>query len=115
MQKYEFVRPNFENIKATVANRKILCSHAREAMRDYSPVMTWLILGTDGYLYEVVEPQGQTFLILADGDEEIARTGSFYKAHGDGAVRDDWGQKFKTQKAYLSHLMGKDEYNRIFA
>lgn len=114
MQKFEFVRPSFENIKATVANRKALRSHAREAMRDYSPVMTWLVLDADGDLYEIVEPQGQTFLNLADGDEEIARTGSFYKAHGDGAVRDDWGQKFKSQKAYLNYLLGKDEYNRIF-
>lgn len=101
-------------INATTSNRKVLKSHAREALRDYSPVMTWLILDKDGNLYEIIEPQGQTYLNLADGDEEICRTGGFHKAHGDGAVRDDLGQKFKTQKAYLTYLLGKDDYDRIF-
>lgn len=99
-------------IKPTVANRKVLRSHAKEAMADYSPVMTWLVLDKDGDLFEIVEPQGQSCYV--GNDKVIATTGGFHKAHGDGAVRDELGQKFKTQKSYLIHLLGKDEYNQIF-
>ena len=99
-------------IKATVANRKVLRSHAKEAMADYSPAMSWLVLDDEGELFEIVEPQGQTFYV---GDEKvIASTGGFHKSCGEGAVTDEYGTKFKTQKAYLTDLLGEKEYNRIF-
>lgn len=100
-------------IKATVANRKVLRSHAKEAMRAYSPVMTWLLLDSNGELYEIIEPQGQTF--YCGSDKVIATTGGFYKAHGAGAAVDEYGEWYKTQKSYLSDLLGKAEYERIFA
>ena len=99
-------------IKATVANRKILRSHAKEAMADYSAVMTWLVLDNDGDLYQIVEPQGQTY--YTGNDEVIATTGGFYKSCGEGAVTDEYGNKYRTQKAYLTDLLGKTEYERIF-
>ncbi|MDR1889928.1 MAG: hypothetical protein LBQ81_11220 [Zoogloeaceae bacterium] len=99
-------------IKATAANRKELRAHAREAMADYSPVMTWLIVDEDGDLYTIEEPQGQTSYV--GGDEIIATTGGFYKAHGDGAARDQYGQKYRTQRDYLIALLGLAEYQRIF-
>ena len=99
-------------IKANVANRKVLRSHAKEAMADYSPVMTWLVLDNDGDLFEIVEPQGQTF--YTGDDEVIAATGGFHKSCGEGAATDEYGNKFKTQKAYLTDLLGEKEYNRIF-
>lgn len=99
-------------IKATIANRKALRAHAREALRDYSPVMTWLVLDSEGDLFEIVEPQGQTY--YTGKDTVIARTGSFAKAHGDGAARNEMGEKYTTQKSYLTDLLGQDDYNRIF-
>ena len=98
-------------IKATAANRKILRSHAKEAMADYSAVMTWLVL-EDGDLYEIINPQGQTF--YTGNDFIIATTGGFHKSCGEGAVTDEYGNKYKTQKSYLSALLGKTEYERIF-
>lgn len=102
-----------EMIKATAANRKLLRSHAKEALRDYSPLMTWLVLDDNGNLFEIVEPQGQTYYV--GNDEVIASTGSFHKAHGDGAACDKYGDKYKTQREYLIDLLGEDEYARIFA
>lgn len=99
-------------IKATPHNRKMLRKHAKEAMLDYSPIMTWLALDNNGDLYIEEEPQGQTFWVGTD--EVIAQTGSFYKYYGDGAVSDDQGNKYKTQRAYLIDLLGEIEYNRIF-
>lgn len=100
-------------INATASNRKTLRSHAREAMADYSSIMTWLTLDTDGNLREVVEPQGQSIYV---GDNEvIATTGSFYKAHGDGAALDNHGEKYTTQRRYLTDLLGADDYARIFS
>ena len=99
-------------IKATAANRKILRSHAKEAMADYSAVMTWLVLDNDGDLYQIVEPQGQTF--YTGNDEVITTTGGFHKSCGEGAAANEYGEKHKTQKAYLSDLLGKTEYERIF-
>ena len=63
-------------------------------------------------MYEIVEPQGQTY--YTGSDEVIATTGGFRKAHGDGAAVNGYGEKYKTQKAYLSDLLGKNEYERIF-
>lgn len=100
-------------IKATVANRKVLRSHTKEAMADYSPIMTWLLLDNDGDLYIISEPQGQTF--YAGHDFIVATTGCFQKAHGDGAVTDEFGDKYTSQKAYLKDLLGETEYNRIFS
>lgn len=99
-------------IKATAANRKVLRSHAREAMRDYSSVMTWLLLDDDGDLCELVEPQGQTF--YTGSDEVIATTGGFHKSCGEGAATNECGEKFKTQRDYLISLLGEAEYERIF-
>ena len=99
-------------IKATVANRKNLRLHAKEAMADYSAVMTWLVLDNDGDLYQIVEPQGQTY--YTGNDKVIATTGGFYKSYGVGAVTDEYGNKYRTQKAYLTDLLGKTEYERIF-
>ena len=99
-------------IKPTIASRKVLRSHAREAMRCYSPVMTWLLLDNNGDLYELVEAQGQTEYV--GSEKVIATTGGFYKAHGNGAVTNKYGQPYKTQKAYLIDLLGKSEYERIF-
>ena len=59
------------------------------------------------------EPQGQTCYV--GNDEVIASTGSFQKAHGDGAACDKYGDKYKTQREYLIDLLGEDEYARIFA
>ena len=102
-----------EMIKATAANRKVLRSHAKEALRDYSQVMTWLVLEDDGNLFEIVEPQGQTF--YTGNDEVVASTGGFRKAHGDGAERNEDGNKYKNQREYLIDLLGDAEYARIFA
>lgn len=99
-------------IKATVANRKVLREHAREALACYSPVMTWLVLDDNGDLYQIVEPQGQTF--YTGNDEIIATTGGFHKSCGEGAAVNEYGEKYKTQKAYLIGLLGKSEYDRIF-
>jgi len=99
---------NTPQIKATAANRKILREYAREALADYSPVMTWLLLSNNGDL----RIQGQTF--HAGCLDVVAETGGFLKAHGEGAARDNWGEKFKTQRAYLQYLLGDSEYQRIF-
>ena len=99
-------------INSTPKNRKALRSHAAEALRDYSPVMTWLLLDSDGDLREIEEPQGQSEYV--GRCEVIARTGSFYKAHGDGAARDECGDKYPTQRAYLMDLLGAADYTRIF-
>ena len=99
-------------INSTPANRKALREHAREALADYSAVMTWLILGPDGNLYELIDPQGQSEYVGAD--EVIATTGDFYKAHGDGAALDATGRKYKRQRDYLRDLLGASEYVRIF-
>lgn len=99
-------------IKNTVANRKALRAHAKEALRDYSPVMTWLILDDDGDLYEICEPQGQTY--YTGSDIVIAKTGGFAKAHGDGAARNENGEKYRTQRDYLMDLLGKNDYDRLF-
>lgn len=104
---------NMTNINATSANRRVLRDHAREALKDYSPVMTWLLLEADGSLYILEEPQGQSEYV--GGDKVIATTGGFYKAHGDGAATDDQGDKYRTQRAYLRDLLGDDEYDRIYA
>lgn len=99
-------------INNTIANRKALRAHAKEALRDYSPVMTWLVIEEDGSLYEICEPQGQTY--YRGSDYVFATTGGFHKAHGDGAARNDIGQKYRTQREYLKDLLGKEEYARIF-
>lgn len=101
-----------DKINATQANRKALREHAREAMEDYSRVMTWLLIDDDGDLYEITEPQGQSF--YSGSDTVLATTGDFYKAHGNGAACDQNGTKYKTQREYLSDLLGKTEYIRIF-
>ena len=80
-----------EMIKATAANRKVLRGHAKEALKDYSPVMTWLVLEEDGNLFEIVEPQGQTF--YTGNDEVVPSTGAFHKAHGEGAARNEDAKK----------------------
>lgn len=99
-------------IKNTVSNRKILRAHAKEAMLDYSPIMTWLVC-VDGDLHIVVEPQGQSFYCGAG--RVIGTTGSVYKAHGQGAETDEMGNRYKSQKAYLFDLLGSKVYNDIFA
>lgn len=99
-------------IANTVANRKALREHAREAMREYSPVMTWLILESDGNLYEICEPQGQTY--YTGRDIVVATTGGFAKSCGEGAARNDWGEKYRTQRDYLQDLLGKKDYDRLF-
>lgn len=99
-------------INATSTNRKVLRSHAKEALADFSNLMTWLLLDSEGNLTELQEPQGQTSYV--GNDEVVAATGSFYKAHGDGAAVDSNGQKYRTQRDYLTDLLGKAEYARIF-
>lgn len=99
-------------INATPASRKALRSHAREAMADYSRIMTWLIVDSAGDLYEITEPQGQT--VYVGSDEVVATTGGFHKSHGAGAAADEYGKKYRTQKAYLTDLLGSAEYKRIF-
>jgi len=81
-------------------------------MCDYSPVMTWLLLDEDGNLSVRQEPQGQSAYV--GDDEVVAKTGDFYKAHGDGAARDCHGQEYTSDEAYLTDLLGVGEYNRIF-
>lgn len=98
-------------IKASLRNRKILRKHAREAMSDYSPIMTWLTVDADGDLHIIVEPQGQSY--YTGQDTVIARTGDSYKAHGQGAVHDN-GKKYRTARSYLIDLLGYSEYRRIF-
>lgn len=99
-------------INATVENRKLLRKHAKEAMKDYSPVMTWLLVTPTGNLIILEEPQGQSF--YAGEYPVISTTGSFYKASGDGAARNECGEKYKTQKEFLQNLLGCKEYERIF-
>jgi hypothetical protein len=99
-------------INATIQNRKVLRAHAREALLDYSPVMTWLLLDNDGDLYIITEPQGQTE--YTGNDEVIAQTGGFRKAHGDGAAKTEYGDKYRSQSSYLTDLIGADDYNRVF-
>jgi hypothetical protein len=82
-------------------------------MCNYSPIMTWLLLEDNGDLYIISEPQGQTSYV--GSDEVLACTGGFYKAHGDGAACDDQGNRYRTQRAYLTSLLGSNEYARIFA
>ena len=99
-------------ISATPANREALREHAREALRDYSPHMTWLVLDDDGDLREIAEPQGQTY--YTGDDTVIATTGSFEKSHGDGAACDETGRPYTTQRDYLMDLLGATDYKRIF-
>lgn len=99
-------------INNTTHNRKLLRAHAREALAAYSPVMTWLLLDNDGNLSIIEEPQGQAEYV--GNDTVLAQTGSFYKAHGDGAVTDDDGNAYRTQKAYLAELLGHTEFTRLF-
>lgn len=101
-------------INATPANRKQLRGHAREALASYSRVMTWLVLDADGDLSTIVEPQGQT--VYVGDDAVVAATGCFHKAHGDGAAIDpSTGRAYRTQRDYLTDLLGATEYARIFA
>lgn len=100
-------------INATARNRKALRSHAKEALADYSPIMTWLLLDDAGNLDILEEPQGQTDYVGAD--EVIAKTGGFHKAHGDGAALTERGEKYRTHRDYLVDLLGADDYSRIFA
>lgn len=72
-------------ITNTAANRKALREHAREALRSYSPVMTWLIVDSDGELHEICEPQGQTY--YTGSDIVIATTGGFAKSCGEGGTK----------------------------
>ena len=100
-------------INATPANRKQLRAHAREALAAYSRVMTWLVVDGNGDLSTIVEPQGQT--VYVGSDVVIAATGGFHKAHGDGAAIDpQTGRAYRTQRAYLTDLLGAAEYQRIF-
>lgn len=99
-------------INPTPANRNTLRRHSREALADYSPVMTWLVLDANGDLEIITEPQGQTEYTGAD--EVIATTGDFHKAHGNGAETDSHGNKYRTQRDYLTDLLGADCYVRIF-
>jgi hypothetical protein len=100
-------------INTTPENKKVLRSHANEALKEYSPIMTWLVLDDGGDLLEVVEPQGQSEYV---GDGTIlARTGGFSKSHGDGTATNEEGVKYKTQKAYLADLLGHDVYLEVFA
>lgn len=99
-------------INNTPANRKQLRILAQEAMASYSPIMTWVVLDANGDLYTLVEPQGQSY--YSGGDIVIATTGGFAKSCGEGAARDEFGNKFKTQKAFLTHLLGAKEYDRLF-
>lgn len=92
--------------KDSIENRKKLRGHAREALRAYSPVMTWLLLDEDGDLSILEEPQGQTF--YTGKKEVIATTGGFAKAHGDGAARDSDGMPYKTQWDYLLATFGEE-------
>jgi hypothetical protein len=101
------------NINPTTQNRKLLRAHAREALANYSPVMTWLLLDDRGNLAEICEAQGQTDYV--GDDQVIAVTGSFAKAHGDGAACNDDGYPYSTQRAYLTDLLGADCYSRVFA
>lgn len=103
---------NSSKINNTVKNRKVLRDHAKEAMADYSHLMTWLLLDDDGDLSILSEPQGQSEYI--GSDTVISTTGGFHKAHGDGAATDSDGQKYTTQKAYLADLLGELDYKRIF-
>lgn len=100
------------SINATPANRKILKSHAKEAIAAYSRVMTWLVLDDDGDLYEIIEPQGQT--VYTGDDYVVATTGGFHKSHGDGAATDQSGKAYTTQREYLANLLGATDYERIF-
>jgi hypothetical protein len=101
-----------ENINATAKNRKILRQHAKEAMASYSSIMTWLLLDDCGDLYIIEEPQGQTEYV---GDDDVIMvTGDVYKAHGQGAATDQYGDIYKTQRDYLTDLLGQKNYNRIF-
>ena len=100
-------------INATPANRKQLRGHAREALAAYSRVMTWLVLDRQGELRTIFEPQGQT--VYAGDDAVVAATGGFHKAHGEGAAIDpQTGRAYRTQRAYLTDLLGAAEYQRIF-
>ena len=99
-------------INATAANRKVLRNHAKEAITAYSAVMTWLVQNYDADLYEIVEPQGQS--VYTGSDDVIATTGGFHKSHGDGAAVDQYGKAYKTQRDYLSNLLGAADYKRIF-
>ncbi len=102
-----------QKINATPANRKQLRSHAREAMEEYSRVMTWLVLDADGDLSTIVEPQGQSCYV--GSDTVIATTGGFHKAHGEGAaINPQTGRAYRTQCAYLTDMLGVSEYQRIF-
>jgi len=92
-------------------NRKVLRNHAREALKAYSPVMTWLLQDEDE-LYIIEEAQGQTDYVGYDCI--VATTGDFYKAHGQGAAVDCAGRRHYTQKSYLVELLGTASYNRIF-
>lgn len=98
-------------IKNTVKNRKALREHAKEAIADYSPLATWLALDDQGDLRLIVELQGGTF--YCGSDPLLAKTGSASKAHGQGAAKDKYGKKYKTQTAYLRDFLGED-YARIF-
>ena len=100
-------------INATPANRQALRAHAREALTAYSRLMTWLLVDPKGDLSIITEPQGQSAYVGAL--EVVATTGSFYKAHGDGAaVNPATGRPYSTQREYLTDLLGRVEYGRIF-
>lgn len=99
-------------INNTVANRKVLREHAREALAAYSPVMTWLLLDAEGNLDILTEPQGQTY--YTGDDIVIATTGGFYKSCGEGEACDEYGNPYKTQRDYLKDLLGKKDYDRLF-
>lgn len=99
-------------IANTVKNRKVLRSHAREALCAYSPVMTWLLLDSEGDLYVLSEPQGQTE--YTGSNVVLATTGGFAKSCGEGTVCDEYGNPYFRQKDYLTDLLGEKDYDRLF-
>ena len=100
-------------IAATIANRKQLREHAREALAPYSRVMTWLVVDGTGELCTIVEPEGQSAYVGVD--LVVATTGGFHKAHGaGGAIDPSAGRVYRTQRVYLVDLLGSPEYRRIF-
>ena len=107
-----YTQNDFNDIQPNPINRKVLNQWAKEVRADYSPLMGWLVVNEHGTLYNIFEPQGQTE--YTGNGIILASSGDFYKAHGNGATRDECGNKYKTNKAYFIDLMGLDNYNRIF-
>ena len=119
MNKYylysEHYTENGKYIARNVANRKNLRKLAKHAISNHSNVLLFAVVDKEsGDMGCWEETQGSICPSVCPQYALIAQSGGVAYAFGTGEVCDNSGNKITTQKEYLLHLLGDDEYQRIF-